>query len=113
FGAFSYLIKSDEGNILIDSPRFSGPLVKRIALLGGVKQIALTHQDDVADHEKFHERFGASRVLHRDDIRAGTAAVELQPSGLEPIEIAHDLLMIPTPGHTRGHAVFLYRSKFL
>jgi len=24
-----------------------------------------------------------------------------------------DLLVIPTPGHTRGHVVFLYRKKFL
>jgi glyoxylase-like metal-dependent hydrolase (beta-lactamase superfamily II) len=29
------------------------------------------------------------------------------------IEIAADLLMIPTPGHTRGHAVFLYRDRYL
>src|SRR5260370_2626345 len=42
-------------------------LVKNIAALGGVKTMLLTHQDDVADHEKFHERFGCTRVLHRDD----------------------------------------------
>ena len=73
----------------------------------------LTHQDDVADHEKFHERFGCQRVLHRDDIRSRTASVEVQPKGLDPVQIADDLLMIPTPGHTKGHSVFLYREKFL
>jgi glyoxylase-like metal-dependent hydrolase (beta-lactamase superfamily II) len=73
----------------------------------------LTHQDDVADHEKFHARFGSERVLHRDDVRARTAAVELQPAGLDPLQIDDSLLMIPTPGHTKGHAVFLYRDKFL
>jgi glyoxylase-like metal-dependent hydrolase (beta-lactamase superfamily II) len=52
-------------------------------------------------------------VLHRDDIRAGTAMIEMQPSGSEPLELEDGLLMIPTPGHTRGHAVFLYENRFL
>lgn len=113
FGAFSYLIRRGEGNVLVDSPRFAGPLVKRIVQLGGIRTIVLTHQDDVADHVKFAERFGARRVLHRDDVRTRTAMIEMQPAGGDPIEIVPDLLMIPTPGHTRGHAVFLWRGKFL
>ena len=113
FGAFSYLIRRDSGNVLIDSPRFVGPIVKNINAIGGVRRMLLTHQDDVADHEKFAERFGCDRVLHRDDVRSRTAMIEIQPTGREPIEIEHDLLMIPTPGHTRGHAVFLYQNRFL
>jgi glyoxylase-like metal-dependent hydrolase (beta-lactamase superfamily II)/ferredoxin len=113
FGAFSYLIRRDSGNILIDSPRFTGPLVKRITDMGGVRRMLLTHQDDVADHEKFHERFGCERVMHRDDVRSRTASIEWKPEGLDPIQIEPDLLMIPTPGHTKGHSVFLYREKFL
>jgi glyoxylase-like metal-dependent hydrolase (beta-lactamase superfamily II)/ferredoxin len=113
FGAFSYLIRGDEGNVLIDSPRFVGPLVKRIDAMGGVRRMLLTHQDDVADHVKFHERFGCERVLHRDDVRTRTAMIERQPTGRDPIEIESDLLMIPTPGHTKGHAVFLYRDELL
>lgn len=113
FGAFSYLIRRDEGNILVDSPRFVGPVVKNIAAMGGVGRLVLTHQDDVADHEKFHQRFGCDRVLHRDDVRTRTAMIELQPAGADPIELEPGLVMIPTPGHTRGHAVFLWRDKFL
>ncbi|HEX9161981.1 MAG TPA: MBL fold metallo-hydrolase [Thermoanaerobaculia bacterium] len=113
FGAFSYLIRRDGANILIDSPRFAGPLVKRIDAMGGVRRMLLTHQDDVADHEKFHQRFGCERVIHRDDARTRTASVELKPSGSAPIELEPGLLMIPTPGHTKGHSVFLYRDKFL
>src|SRR5579885_366946 len=56
FGAASYLIVRPEGNVLIDSPRFAGPLVKRLEERGGVKTLFLTHGDDVADHQKFHER---------------------------------------------------------
>jgi len=108
FGAISYFLRDRE--ILIDSPRFAQPLVKR---LGHVRRMLLTHQDDVADHEKFHARFGCERVLHRDDVKPRTAMMELQPSGSDPIELEPGLLMIPTPGHTRGHAVFLYREKYL
>lgn len=113
FGAFSYLIRTADGNILIDSPRFAGPIVKNIAAMGGARRLLLTHQDDVADHEKFHERFGAERLLHRADVHARTAMIEVQPEGIEPLELEPGLLMIPTPGHTRGHAVFLWRETFL
>jgi glyoxylase-like metal-dependent hydrolase (beta-lactamase superfamily II)/ferredoxin len=113
FGAVSYLIQRPGGNVLVDSPRFAAPLAKNIEAMGGVRTMLLTHQDDVADHVKFHERFRCERVLHRDDVRSRTATVERQPSGLDPVEIDDGLLMIPTPGHTKGHAVFLYRDTFL
>jgi glyoxylase-like metal-dependent hydrolase (beta-lactamase superfamily II)/ferredoxin len=113
FGAFSYFIRGEEGNLLIDSPRFSGPLVRNITDMGGVRRLLLTHQDDVADHEKFHLRFGAERVLHRDDVRGRNAVMELQPAGPDPVELEPGLVMIPTPGHTKGHTVFLYRERFL
>ena len=113
FGAVSYLVRHEDGNLLIDSPRFTEPLARNIARLGGARRMLLTHRDDVADHEKFHERFGCDRVLHHADVGSGTRNVELQPAGNEPVALAPDLLMIPTPGHTRGHAVFLYRDRFL
>jgi len=52
-------------------------------------------------------------VLHRDDVRTRTAGVELKPSGDDPIELEPGLVMIPTPGHTKGHAVFLWNERFL
>jgi glyoxylase-like metal-dependent hydrolase (beta-lactamase superfamily II)/ferredoxin len=113
FGAISYLVRKLQGNILIDSPRFSGPLVKNIAAMGGASRMLLTHQDDVADHARFAARFGCERVLHRDDVHARTAAIELQPTGHDPIDLGSGMLMIPTPGHTKGHAVFLDRETYL
>jgi len=113
FGAISYLVRRPQGNILIDSPRFSGPLVKNIAAMGGASRMLLTHQDDVADHARFAARFGCERVLHRDDVHARTAAIEVQPTGNDPIDLGGGMLMIPTPGHTKGHAVFLDRETYL
>ncbi len=113
YGASSYLIRRSEGNVLVDSPRFAAPLVRRLEALGGVALMVLTHRDDVADHARFAAHFGCRRVLHRDDVTAATREVEVQPGGREPIRLAPDLLMIPTPGHTRGHAVLLHRNAHL
>ena len=115
FGAWSYLITrpaSEGGNLLIDSPRFATQLLKQITAMGGVSQMLLTHKDDVADHELFRNRFGCERVMHADD-GANRLGVEQVIQGTEPVQLDDDLLVIPTPGHTRGHLVFLYRNKFL
>jgi glyoxylase-like metal-dependent hydrolase (beta-lactamase superfamily II) len=113
YGAASYLIQLPTGNILVDSPRFTPPLVKRIAAMGGVKYLYLTHRDDVADHQKFHDHFGCARILHHDDVSSDTQAVEEKITGTEPISIIPDTLIIPVPGHTRGHTVLLYKNHFL
>lgn len=113
FGAWSYLIERPEGNVLVDSPRAVGPLLKALERRGGVGTMFLTHRDDVADHEAFRRRFGCRRVLHADDVTAGTRGVEHVWKGAEPERLAPDLLAIPTPGHTRGHAVLLYRNRYL
>lgn len=113
FGASSYLIVRPEGNVLVDSPRFTTSLVRRIEAMGGVAFMFLTHRDDVADHEKFHRHFGCQRILHEADVTRATAAVEIKISGRDPVRLAEDVLIIPTPGHTRGHQVLLYRDRFL
>jgi glyoxylase-like metal-dependent hydrolase (beta-lactamase superfamily II)/ferredoxin len=113
YGAASYLIQRPEGNVLVDSPRFNAPLVKRLEQMGGIRYLYLTHRDDVADHQKFHEHFGCDRILHSDEITTGTRDVEIQLSGSEPVQLAPDLLIIPVPGHTKGHTVLLHNHKFL
>ena len=113
YGAASYFIQKPEGNILIDSPRFTPPLVKRLEELGGVSYMYLTHKDDIADHQKFQQHFNCERILHQDDITTETQDVEIKLSGQEVIQLAPDLLIIPVPGHTKGHTVLLYKNKFL
>jgi glyoxylase-like metal-dependent hydrolase (beta-lactamase superfamily II)/ferredoxin len=112
YGASSYLIVRPEGNVLVDSPRFVRPLAKRIAALGGIKLLFLTHRDDVADHNAWAGHFGAERVMHRDDMGC-VHVIERSLSGQDSIPLGDDLLAIPTPGHTRGHMVLLYRDRFL
>ncbi len=113
FGAASYLIQRPAGNVLVDSPRFAPPLVKRLEALGGVRYLYLTHRDDVADHAKFQAHFGCDRILHTDDITASTQDVEIPIFGQNRFTLEPDLLIIPVPGHTQGHTVLLYDQKFL
>lgn len=115
FGGWSYLIvrpASEGGNVLIDSPRFATQLVKRIEAMGGISKMLLTHRDDIADHELFHAKFNCERVMHAAD-DAHRLGMEKLVEGEDELLLDKDLLLIPTPGHTRGHVVFLYRRKFL
>jgi len=115
FGAWSYLIVRSEaegGNILVDSPRFSMPLVRQIERLGGVGLMYLSHRDDIADHAKYAARFGCPRVMHEAD-GARRLGIERVTTGTRTIRLDDDLLSIPTPGHTRGHQVLLYRDRAL
>jgi glyoxylase-like metal-dependent hydrolase (beta-lactamase superfamily II)/ferredoxin len=115
FGAWSYLVvrpEAEGGNVLVDSPRFTRPLVRKIEALGGLGTIFLTHRDDVADHDKFARHFGARRVMHADD-NAARHGVEHVVKGEEAERLGQELLVIPTPGHTRGHAVLLYKDRYL
>jgi glyoxylase-like metal-dependent hydrolase (beta-lactamase superfamily II)/ferredoxin len=111
YGAASYLIQRPQGNVLIDSPRFAGQLVRKLEQMGGVALMFLTHRDDVADHARFHDHFGCRRIIHKDDARSISAERVLE--GQEAVSIDDELRVVPVPGHTRGHAVLLYRDKFL
>jgi len=115
FGAWSYLIvrpETEGGNVLIDSPRFATQLSKKIAAMGGVRTMFLTHRDDVADHARFADEFDCERVMHADD-GAARLGIEHVLRGQGGSWLDKDLLAVPVPGHTRGHTVLLYRNRFL
>jgi glyoxylase-like metal-dependent hydrolase (beta-lactamase superfamily II)/ferredoxin len=113
YGASSYLVRREGGNLLIDSPRAARPLLERIAQLGGVATLFLTHRDDVADHAIFRRRFGCARVLHADDRTRDTRDIERVLDGDAPIALGPGLLAIPVPGHTRGSTALLVDDKYL
>jgi glyoxylase-like metal-dependent hydrolase (beta-lactamase superfamily II)/ferredoxin len=108
YGAQSYLLKRADGNVLIDSPRFAAPLVRRIDGLGGIRRMFLTHRDDVADHARFHERFGCDRIIHRDD-----AVIDAEVLLDGDQDLAPGLRVIHLPGHTRGSCALLADDKYL
>ena len=113
YGAASYFIRRESGNVLIDSPRFARPLVDRIAQLGGISLMILTHRDDIADHASFAKTFGCRRIIHVDDAVSSARDVETKLDGTDSIAIEDDLKVIPVPGHTRGSICILYRDRYL
>jgi glyoxylase-like metal-dependent hydrolase (beta-lactamase superfamily II)/ferredoxin len=115
FGAWAYLIvrpQEQGGNVLVDSPRFNAPLAKRIEEMGGVNLMLLSHRDDIADHAEFAANFHCPRVMHEAD-GASARGIERVITGTAPLRIDEDIQLIPSPGHTRGHQLFLFRNKVL
>jgi len=110
FGAWSYFVERSGGNVLVDSPRAAEPLLRNLERRGGVRHLFLSHRDDVADHAAIQKRLGCERVMHRAD---GLGGLERYVDGWDPVALADDLLLIPTPGHTRGSSCLLYRNRFL
>jgi len=113
FGAAAWVIQRPDGNVMVDCPRFTIPLVRRIEAMGGVATMVLTHKDDVADHRLFARHFGCTRVLHADDVDGHTDDVETRITGRAPTRLADDLLLIPVPGHTRGSMCVLHGGRHL
>ncbi|URD99724.1 Metallo-beta-lactamase superfamily [Musa troglodytarum] len=125
YGATSYFVTHPEGNILVDSPRFTERLARNIEMLGGVRYMFLTHKlisieeqellpiynnrDDVGDHEKWSKRMRCERIFHSGDVELSTADVENKLCGEGPWDIATDFKLIYTPGHTEGSVCLYYK----
>src|SRR5262245_49183817 len=112
FGGNSYFIRHAEGNWLIDSPKYLPQLVRQFDAAGGIANIFLTHQDDIADAERYARKFNCRRFIHRAELSSQPDA-EFVFDGDQPIELAPGFVAIPTPGHTAGHCVLLFRDRFL
>ncbi len=111
-GAHSFLIRRDGGSVMIDSPRWTKPVVTRLEEWGGLSDILLTHRDDVADAEHYAKHFGARVWIHRADRSAAKFATDLIDGG-ETITIADNLVAIPVPGHTKGSVAYLHNGRHL
>ncbi|MFO0701960.1 MAG: MBL fold metallo-hydrolase [Nitrospira sp.] len=112
FGANSFFIEHPSGNWLIDSPRYIKHLIEAFERRGGIAHIFLTHEDDVADSEKYAAHFGAKRIIHRADVGVAPT-VEQIIDGEETSRVGSDFQIIPVPGHTAGSMALLYRETFL
>ena len=112
YGAHAYLARRDEGNLLVDAPRYVKKLVDRIEELGGIADILLTHRDDVADADRYAAHFRSRVWIHEDDRSAAPYATNLI-RGAQTTGIRAGVLAIPVPGHTRGSVVYLLDDEYL
>jgi glyoxylase-like metal-dependent hydrolase (beta-lactamase superfamily II) len=112
FGANSFFVEHPDGNWLIDSPRYLKQLVEAFERMGGLRFIFLTHEDDVADADRYADRFGATCLIHREDTEAAPYA-EWIIDGTAARHLAPEFQVIPVPGHTAGSLALLYKKRFL
>jgi glyoxylase-like metal-dependent hydrolase (beta-lactamase superfamily II)/ferredoxin len=112
FGASAWFVTRPDGNLLIDSPRFTDALAGPIEAAGGIAHVLLTHRDDVAGSERWASTFGARVWIHADDASAAPFATD-RFVGLDEVVVQHGLIAVPTPGHTKGSTVFLADDRYL
>jgi glyoxylase-like metal-dependent hydrolase (beta-lactamase superfamily II)/ferredoxin len=115
FGATPYLIRRSAemgGSVMIDTPRYNSRLADAIEEeCGGIDTLILTHKDDVADHQKWKDRFPKmERIIHRTDVTKDTQNCEVLLEGLGSWQPFSDLLIQHTPGHTAGSLCVQYHS---
>ena len=112
FGAHSFFVRRPEGNLLVDSPRWTRRLAGPIEDLGGIHDVLLTHRDDVADAERWADHFGPRVWIHADDADAAPWATHLV-HGSADAEVRPGLTVVPLPGHTKGSVAYLLDETFL
>ena len=112
YGAHSFLIRRPAGNVMVDSPRWTGAVVDTLEAWDGLSDILLTHQDDVADADRYAAHFRARVSIHKAD-RAAAPYADNILEGRDPIPLYDDLLAIPVPGHTKGSVVYLWDRRCL
>ncbi|HEY4020620.1 MAG TPA: MBL fold metallo-hydrolase [Pseudonocardiaceae bacterium] len=105
-GANAYLLRRADGNLMVDTPRWSSALADRYERLGPVTDVLLTHRDHVAHGRQYADRFGARLWIHEDDLDARPDADQVI-RGLEPVEVAPGVLAHPLPGHTKGSVLYV------
>ena len=112
FGAHSYFVERADGNVMVDSPRWTREVARPLQELGGVAHILLSHSDDVADADRYASHFDAQVWIHADDSGAAPYATDLI-EGEDPLMIADDVVAFPVPGHTKGSVLYLLDGHLL
>ena len=112
FGAHSYLVRHNGINVLIDSPRYLRPLAEGVDALGHIDHVVLTHRDDVADADRWAERYRARVWIHSDDADVAPYATDVL-TGSGEAKVTPGVTIVPIPGHTRGSVAVHVNDRFL
>lgn len=112
FGATSWFVPREDGNLLIDAPRWTNALVGPLEDRGGLAHVLLTHRDDIADAQRYAEHFGARVWIHTADADAAPFATDVV-DGDDDLELAPGVVLVPLPGHTRGSVAFVVDERWL
>jgi len=107
FGGISYLIKESPLNFMVDVPEYINENISFIKRNGTPEFIFLTHRDDVADAERFREKFVAKLIIH--DLEK--YAVRNPDITFREKYVTGGATIIHTPGHSPGSSSLFYSKK--
>lgn len=106
-GADSYLLVRPEGNVLVDTPAFHPEVVRWLESQGDLRTLFLTHRDAIGEAEAFVLHFGLEVVIHESEADEVPIGVVQAFSG--DFELAEDLRVLHTPGHTAGSSCLIWQ----
>lgn len=110
FGANAWFVQRPHGNLLVDAPRWVPALADAFEARGGIAHVLLTHRDDVADYDRYAERFGARVHIHEAEADAAPGASDVFRDDHAP---APGVRAFVVPGHTRGSVVYEVDGRHL
>jgi glyoxylase-like metal-dependent hydrolase (beta-lactamase superfamily II) len=112
FGAHSWFVPRPAGGLLIDAPHWSRDVVDSAEARGGIAHVLLTHQDDIADAQRYADHFDARVWIGEPDRQAAPFATELLSLERDSV-VAAGVTAIPMAGHTRGSVLYLVDERWL
>ena len=107
----SFLIRSEEGNLLLNASEGALGSAEAIEGLGGVKALWLGHwHEGLTGAQAIADRFGAPVVVHQADREEAEKKVTIAETFDGARRIRSDLEAIPIPGHTPGSTAYLWHG---
>ena len=97
---------------MVDAPHWSLDVVESAEAHGGIYHVLLTHQDDVADTQRYAEHFKAASGSARRTEHAAPFATDVLTSDRET-DIAGGVTAVPMPGRPPGSVVYLVDERWL
>jgi glyoxylase-like metal-dependent hydrolase (beta-lactamase superfamily II) len=74
--------------------------------LGPVTDVLLIHGDHAAHGRRYAGQFGACLWIHEGDLSRAPDADQIL-HGIDPIEVAEEVIAHPLPGHTKGSVLYI------
>jgi glyoxylase-like metal-dependent hydrolase (beta-lactamase superfamily II) len=112
FGAHAWFVPQAHDPFLVDAPHWNATLVQAIEEAGGIDHVLLTHQDDIADAQRYAKHFDARVWIHDADRAVAPFATDIITT-TDEATIFPGMVAFAMPGHTRGSLLYLHSQRHL